>query len=122
VPPVATLIGEQLVTVGDADVSGVSISLREGAKVSGRVEFDLTPPRTAAQVTAGGGVVLASVGGQTAFSSLFGADPAMLDADGRFKTLGNLPGRYTIGLGRSGFSSSAGRGSAPVKSIHGQRP
>ena len=120
-PPVPTLVAEQLVTVGDTDVAGLSVSLREGAKVSGRVEFDLTPPRTAAQVTAGGGVVLSPVGGSSGIPGSFAADPATLDADGRFKTSGSLPGRYTIGLGRTGFVSvgaGAGRGGGPmVKSI-----
>jgi hypothetical protein len=106
--PPPTLFGEQLVTVGDTDVSGVSINLREAPKVSGRVEFDLTPPRTAAQVSAGG-VLLTSVSGVNDFRGL---DVTPVEADGRFKTAGHPPGQYTIAVGRGG-----GRGSPTIRSI-----
>jgi hypothetical protein len=107
-----TQFGEQPVSVGDTDVTGVSIVMRDGPKVSGRVEFEVTPPKTAAQMSAGSGVTLTPLSGTPgALGSLIGADPAMPDADGRFRTLGHAPDRYVISFGRGG------RGSSNIKSI-----
>jgi hypothetical protein len=47
-PTEPTLWGAATVSVGDTDVSGVSVTLREGARIIGRVEFDGTRPPPAA--------------------------------------------------------------------------
>jgi protocatechuate 3,4-dioxygenase beta subunit len=111
-PATATYAAEQLVTVGDTDVTGVSLVMREGPKVSGRVEFELTPPRTPAQVIAGGAVVVTPLSGASGFlGGMMGSDPSVLEAEGRFRTLGYPPDKYVIGFGRGG------RGAVSVKSV-----
>lgn len=109
---VTAFFAEQSLAVGETDVTGVSMVMRDAPKVSGRVEFELTPPKTAAQLTAGGGgIVFTPVDSALGLHGLGAMDPAKLDADGRFSTLGNAPDKYTIGLG-------PGRGSAiGVKSV-----
>jgi len=110
-PATPTFAADQIVTVGDTDVTGVSLVMREGSKVSGRVEFELTPPRTAAQVITGSGVVVAPLSGASGVGGMMGMDSSVLEADGRFKTLGFAPGSYVIGFGRGG------RGSPGIKSV-----
>ena len=89
-------------------MTGVSLFMRDGPKITGRVEFELTPPKTASQVVQGNGVTITPVEGPTGFAGLGGMSPLMLDADGRFKTAGHEPGKYTVAIGR---------GSVGVKSV-----
>lgn len=110
-PAMPTLFAEQPLTIGDSDVTGVSIMMREAPKVSGRVEFELKNPATLSQMQAGLGVMLMPLGGPPAAITLIATDPAMVDADGRFKTVGYAPDRYSIIFGRGG------RGGASIKSI-----
>jgi len=107
-----TLFGELAVTVADTDVTGVSLLMREGPKVSGRVEFELKTSAAPSQVPTGNGVTLVPLGGPAGILSMFGAEPVMLEADGRFKTPGQAPDRYTVTFGRGG-----GRGSAGIRTI-----
>jgi hypothetical protein len=99
-PAIPALFAEQAVNVADTDVAGVSIMMRDGLKVSGRVEFELKTPAPG-PMGAGNSVSLIPIN-NAAFSGLMSTDPAMLDADGRFTTSGQASGRYTISLGRGG--------------------
>jgi hypothetical protein len=104
-PVIPALFGEQAVNVGETDIAGVSITMRDGLKVSGRVEFELKTPAAPGQMAAGNSVSLIPLN-LSAFALGF-TDPAMLDADGRFATSGQASGRYTISLGRGGGGGSS---------------
>jgi hypothetical protein len=86
-PAIPALFAEQAVNVGETDITGVSITMRDGLKVSGRVEFELRTPAAPGPMGAGNSVSLIPIN-NAAFSGLMSTDPAMLDADGRFTTSG----------------------------------
>jgi hypothetical protein len=101
-PAIPALFGEQAVNVGEADVTGVSITMRDGLKVSGRVEFELRTPAAAGPTGPANSVSLIPLYNAAFAAGLMSTDPAMLDADGRFATSGQASGRYTMSLGRGG--------------------
>ena len=100
------LYGQANVTVSGSDVTGVSVDLHAGAKLSGRIEFvgSATPlqPRLVQALA----VSLTPLDGRA-----FGSGPAFLsqaatiqaaaDANGQFTTVGYPPGRYTVSVGGS---------------------
>jgi hypothetical protein len=97
------LYGQAPVTVSGGDVTTVSVELREGAKLSGRIEFvgSATPPQPRQlQAVA---VTLTPLDGR-AFGSAPGflgqpASQATADESGQFTTVGYPPGRYTVSVG-----------------------
>jgi hypothetical protein len=98
--PTVPLYGQAAVTVSGGDVAALAIQLREGAKLTGRVEFvgSSTPPRP--QQLQSMTVTLTSVDGRTVGPGrgMMGPTPPPggLDANGQFKTVGYPPGRYTV--------------------------
>ena len=80
------------ITVGDRDVTGLSLSLRVGAKVSGKVSFDgvAVKPATLTSVQ----VSLAQQGG----GSSVGNVQTRLNADATFKSSNYAPGVYTVNV------------------------
>jgi hypothetical protein len=75
------------VTVADADVAGIAMTLQPGLKVTGRFAFDartLTPPDTVQ-------LRLAEIRGTSALARTGGGR-----ANGSFEVIGLLPGTYTI--------------------------
>jgi hypothetical protein len=99
--PTVPLYGEVAVTVATSDVSLGSIGLREGARLSGRIEFagTTTPPRP--QQVQSLTVVLTPVDGRSIPNGRGfmpeGPTP-MGDQAGQFKTVGYPPGRYTLSV------------------------
>ncbi len=80
---------EASVTVGATDLEGVTVLLKPGLRVKGRIEFagSQSPPSPR-----GANVGLTSVAtGQTERSSM-----SIVAADGTFVTNGDLPGRYYV--------------------------
>jgi hypothetical protein len=92
-PAEPTLWAEMKVEVADRDLSGVTVALQRGVRVSGRVVFEggLAPQPDRLLGTV--------VGLQTVDERDFGDSPIVrIEADGRFTTVGMPPGRYAIGL------------------------
>jgi hypothetical protein len=83
------------VTVGDADLSGVHVPLRQGARVSGRIEFrGSTPPPKPTPNRPYYDVELVAADGRLlpAFTA------ARADAAMRFTTMQYPPGRYVVAV------------------------
>lgn len=86
--PEVSLSASQAVTVGDTDVSGLTVMLKTGARVSGRVEFKSaagTPPPERLFVN------LRPIGAR-----VWAGLPGQVRTDGTFTTIGVPPGRYSI--------------------------
>jgi hypothetical protein len=92
--PLPTLWARTPVSVGSTDIAGLTIALRTGVRVSGRVEFDGSAPRPAPERLATVSVILQDIDGLGQ-----GIMPARLSPDGQFTTSGVIPGRYLAVLG-----------------------
>jgi hypothetical protein len=112
-PVEPTLCASVPVTVGDKNISDLSIALHAGGRVSGRAEFDggieRPTPDQLLQIT----VTLTPLGGGDNGQ----ISPGRLEADGTFRTASVPPGRYLLRIGpvaggRAGGPGGAGRGSA----------
>jgi hypothetical protein len=95
------LYGQMPVSVAGADVGGVAIQLREGARVTGRVEF--VGAAAAPQQFQNISVTLMSLEGRNVNASPFAAGPPQpsVDANSQFKTPSYAPGRYSLVVGGS---------------------
>jgi hypothetical protein len=93
-----TLYAQASIGVSTTDVSGVSLALAEGVKVSGRVEFDGAAPPPTPQQLQTMTVTLTPAGGN------IGASPApgRVGQDAQFKTPGYPAGRYYVAPGGRG--------------------
>lgn len=86
------LWGETAVFVDGHPVTGVTVAMQNGMKVSGRLVFEgVTPPADLTRVR----VALAPASPGTAID-LAQNTPANLDATGNFTVTGVAPGRYTV--------------------------
>jgi hypothetical protein len=92
------------IVVGEADLSGLSVPLRTGPRLSGRVEFDGTPSAQAAPRTPQIMVSLIPADGR---SMAGGIMPAVANADGQFTTMSVPPGRYLINASAPGWMLKA---------------
>ena len=92
VPTAPTLAARVPLTVGDADVKGLSVTVSSGARVSGRVEFagaaTLPTPERLSQLSVN---LSPNDGGFTP-----GFTTARLGADGTFQTMSYPPGLYNL--------------------------
>lgn len=95
VPDAPTLWAEQTLTVGEGDVAGIALELREGARVTGRLEFAGDAPAPAPEALARMAVQLTPADGPP--DSAFLRPPAVAE-DGTFRTLGFPPGRYFVSV------------------------
>ena len=92
------LFGHVAVSVSSADVANVALVMREGARLTGRVEFDGAAPRPTAERLKQMTFSLSSMNtGQV----VPGAD-TRLDGEGRFETAGHAPGRYLVNVAPPG--------------------
>jgi hypothetical protein len=86
------LWAQQPITADTTDITGVNVTLRPGLSVSGHVEFVGSKPAPPAQMVQAITIGLISVqNGQMQRSA-----QTLATADGKFTTLGDLPGRYFV--------------------------
>ena len=90
-PDRTTLWGEAAVSVGAQDVSGVTVALRSGARIKGRVEFEGTATPALDRLT---GVHIERADGFEQ-SNLIGLR-GLVDDQGDFSTYGQTPGKYFV--------------------------
>jgi hypothetical protein len=107
--------GSAPVSVGGQDVSGVTLDLRPGMTISGRVEFvgSSAPP---------GDLSLVRVGVSPRGTSTFeigGTQPAQADATGRFTVPGVAPGHYVLTATMAGGRGAARGGAAGAAGENG---
>lgn len=110
------LYAQMNISVGSADVSGLSLTLAEGAKLSGRVEFDGNSPPMPAQQMQSMSVTLNSTDGRdesfSVAAAMMGARgtgaPGRVGGDGKFTTAGYPPGKYVVALQGGGARGRPG--------------
>jgi len=98
-PPVTdepTWFAETAVSVADADVTGVIVSLQRGARLTGRLEFDGTIERPEPAALARISIVAERADGATSGTPFTSIPPGRADESGTFKTYGLPPGRYLV--------------------------
>ena len=83
------------IVLGSDDISDLTISLRSGFKVSGRVEFQGSAERPPADRLVQIPVTVEPADGKQKTQSL----PGRVDAQGNFTTMGLLPGKYFVRIG-----------------------
>jgi hypothetical protein len=98
IPPDATLFAEAAIAVGDADVTGVTLVLHPGPRVSGHVEFDGSRNRPDPVSLANVRVTLDPIDGSRLPEGL-GFVTGRIDAHGEFRTFGVPPGKYFVRVG-----------------------
>jgi hypothetical protein len=87
----APLFGETPVAVGAAHVDNVTVTLRPGARISGRVMFDGAAAQPAAAALQKIAMTIRPLTG-----TVPGTTEARVDAEGRFSFAGYPPGRYVL--------------------------
>lgn len=96
------LFGDSALIVGDQGVSDVTVPLRPGVHIRGRVRYEsttpVTPPRFSAYIESADGTVPANQRLQT----------TQIDAQGSFVTTGRRPGLYLLRVLLSSAPSSVG--------------
>jgi hypothetical protein len=82
--------------VGDRDIRNLTVQLQSGPRLSGRVVYDGTSRPLTGEQLARVTITLDPVDGRVFPGA---AGKGQFDASGQFRTLGLLPGRYTLRLG-----------------------
>lgn len=93
-PTDPTLSGQAQVTVAASDLSGVSLVLRTGPRISGRVVFEGTKPQPAPEQIQQTSISVLPISGATVIQMI--TAPKRVEPDGRFNTVGYPAGRYLI--------------------------
>jgi hypothetical protein len=106
-PPAPALSAVLPVAVGTADVTGLSLALREGARVSGRVEFEGSARPTADEIAQMNISVRLNPTGRASMPGFGPGASATVDGAGRFSIPGQPPGEYLVAAGR-GRGAAAG--------------
>jgi hypothetical protein len=97
IPDEPTWWAAQSIAVSDSDVTGVSVALRSGARISGRVEFDGAAARPDAGRLQTTFITIEPGDGRTIGGSLaFNIRQAQLDAEGRMTSYQQPAGTYVI--------------------------
>jgi protocatechuate 3,4-dioxygenase beta subunit len=96
-PEEPTLWTATAVSVGGQDIRDMTITLNQGAKVSGRVDFEGSAKRPTPDQLATIPVVVEPADGRQRQTSM----PARVDRSGQFSTQGLLPGKYLLRVGGS---------------------
>jgi hypothetical protein len=91
-PSASTWWAAQQITIADRDEAGLVLALREGVRISGRLQFEGTTPAPPAERFS---VMAADVDGAAGFQT---NTPSGAIADGSFRTVGLPPGRYSVSL------------------------
>jgi uncharacterized protein (DUF2141 family) len=93
VPTEPTLWASMPLAVGDTDLNGVNVLLRQGLRITGRVEFDGAAERPTPEQMSRMLVVVEPVDGQLDRMS---SPPGRVDARGQFNTFGVPAGKYFV--------------------------
>ena len=97
IPDEPTWWATQSIAVSESDVTGVSVTLRSGARISGRVEFDGSAARPDAGRLQTTFITIEPGDGRTIGGSLvFNIRQAQLDAEGRMTSYQQPAGTYVI--------------------------
>ena len=116
-PAVPSIFGELPVTVGATNVDGLSVVMQLGAKLSGRIVFEGTPP-VGAQIQRVQLQIRPASGDQQPLPPYF---TVTVDGEGRFTSPGMPPGRYLMMAGQMPAANTPGTlwalGSARVGSV-----
>jgi len=89
------LFGETPITLGGTDIDGVTVSLSEGVRLSGRLVFDGSSPTPQQMQTMS--VIVTPADPRT--PSEGGGNPNRPDDQGQFKTQAYPPGKYFVAAG-----------------------
>jgi len=102
-PPEPLLWSMAPVTVGDVDIAGIALTLREGLTISGRLEFSGSKPRPDPQRLTQVPIVIEPVGGRETTPQ--NGTLSRVQPDGRFVCAPKVPGKYFVRVGGapSGF-------------------
>jgi hypothetical protein len=96
-----TLFAQLPVSVGSADVAGLSVALRTGPTLSGRVEFDGQAPRPPLGQNVNGRPLMVNL---IPVVSGPGAGQAVVNEDSQFSTTSMPPGRYLLVASAPGWT------------------
>ena len=91
-PTTPTWWATQQITIVDRDEVGLALALREGVRISGRLQFEGTTPSPPGERVS---VMAADMAGASGFQT---NTPSGASADGSFRTVGLPPGRYALGV------------------------
>jgi hypothetical protein len=86
------------VTVSESNVSGLTVSLRPGYRMTGRVEFEGTRDRPTPEQIQRMSVTLTPIDSRPAGV----VAPGRISPDGQFRTLGYAPGKYVVNVSPGG--------------------
>jgi len=92
-PTDPTLWGGMQLTVGEVDVSNLSVVLKSGAKLSGKIVFEGSGTAPPADVVQRATLQFSPV---ASMPSQVSSAQKRVEGDGRFSTVGYPPGRYTL--------------------------
>ena len=98
-PPITdepTWFAETAVSVADADVTGLIVSLQRGARLTGRLEFDGAIERPQPAALTRTSILTERVDGGASGTPFTSIPPGRADESGIFKTYGLPPGRYLV--------------------------
>jgi hypothetical protein len=112
-PTELTLWATIPISVADADVTGLSVSLRTGARIAGKIAFEGTHEPPAPEQLQRASVQINPVSGSAPIQILLAAK--RVETDGRFSSIGYPPGRYSVSASVPNAPNPAG---APVASAN----
>jgi protocatechuate 3,4-dioxygenase beta subunit len=93
-PTEPTLWATQLVTVPDSGLSGLPVTLRTGARISGRLVFEGASPQPSAEAVEATMIRIMAAAGSSPVGL---SSPALrVDRDGTFSSVGFPPGNYVV--------------------------
>jgi hypothetical protein len=105
-PTEPTLWATVPVSVTDAGVTGLSVSLRPGARISGRIAFEGTHDPPEADQLQRTSIDITPTTGGTPFQIAIA--PKRVETDGRFSSIGYPPGRYIVSASLASAPNPAG--------------
>lgn len=96
IPPEPTWWARVPVTVADREVTGLTVTLQRGARLSGRIEFEGAGERPTGDRMRTVSVTIEQADGRTSSTSQFTLQRGVVDAAGQFKTYQLPAGQYVI--------------------------
>jgi protocatechuate 3,4-dioxygenase beta subunit len=93
-PTELTLSATMPVSVGESDVIGLSVSLRTGVRIGGRLAFEGSKEPPTPDQLQRASVSISPVGGSAPIQMALSAK--RVETDGRFNSVGYPPGRYVV--------------------------